>query len=808
MHSSCCGSSASSQHKHEDDQFLNLFNSFLSKTRINKIVRKLDHNICASVIALTCILFSYLTTQTLTNILSQRLQVWGNVLFISAAYLLTLPPLLINSIQNIIITRDVDEHILMCLAACATLVLGCAIEGAILLALFTLSHQLEHKVSSQAKLDQKTLLSSMPSTAQLVNMSDIQNDTISLESLQQEIRVEEVKIGDLILIRPLSKVPLDGIVVFGESNISSQHITGEPLPKQIQKGDRIIAGSDNHEGMLVMRTTTTSVDSTAAQIVALVQQTIKNKPQVQTLLEKVSKIWCKAVLGITLISFVVLQFLGVGMWGEKGAIYRCLGLFTVGAPCALAVIPLAYTCIISNLAQKGVLVRGGKVIDALSEADVIALDKTGTLTTGELKVANKEVIYFDEVTGVDVDNVVYQLSQMSQHPTSVAIQNFYGTLDRRKNGHKIDENFAQNGQHSLQSSLTTLGHQQQHKLKPQSILKGEKVTDVQNETYRSIVSQKQVLIGNSQSPIDQKSSSQLQLQQRQKNFSIQEYESQDLVSHNGFKNGNGFRITSISQLPGKGVEGNLVSVDGKTYNVRFGSYKFTQSLFKQLHITNIDAKNLQTANKISSFLTLWQEAEGNTKLNCVVQFDFEDSLHNNSINVVQRIQNVQRNKSVHILSGDKQSNVQQIAKSVGITSFKSGLNPHQKAKIIQQWQQENHQRVVMVGDGANDALALAQADVGISLVDSVDNLVSESSDVVVANSQKISIVPYLLACANFTRTIILQNLGLVVVSVLAGVVPMLGGIIPLWLAAIVHEGTTLIVALNSLRCQFFLNTSE
>jgi heavy metal translocating P-type ATPase len=231
--------------------------------------------------------------------------------------------------------------------------------------------------------------------------------------------INEVKVGDLILIKSGEMIPLDGIVVEGASSVNLVHLTGENLPMTKKKGDTVPAGGRNLEGALRVQVTHTSHDSTLAKIITLVTQAEEAKPALAQWFDKLSRRYASTIIALAAFFAVFLPYwLNIPFLGEEGGIYRALAFLIAASPCALIIaIPIAYLSALSVAAKKGVLIKGGNIFDALATIKQIAFDKTGTLTTGELRC-----------TGFEGDeallSIAYALEVNANHPIAKAIQKY------------------------------------------------------------------------------------------------------------------------------------------------------------------------------------------------------------------------------------------------------------------------------------------------------------------------------------------------------------------------------------------------
>ncbi|XP_022843734.1 probable cadmium/zinc-transporting ATPase HMA1, chloroplastic [Olea europaea var. sylvestris] len=293
----------------------------------------------------------------------------------------------------------INIHVLMALAAFATVFMGNALEGGLLLSMFNLAHIAEDYFTGQSKIDVKELKENHPESALVLDVNNGKLPSVS-DFTYHEVRVNDLEVGSYILVKAGESVPVDCEVFHGRSTITIEHLTGEVKPIEKKFGENIPGGARNVDGMMIVKATKTWKESMLSRIVQLTVEAQSSKPRLQRWLDKFGEHYSKAV--------VVLSF-AVALMGPllfkwpffstsvcRGSVYRALGLMVAASPCALAVAPLAYATAISACARKGILLKGGHVLDALASCHTIAFDKTGTLTTGEFACKAIEPIHGHE----------------------------------------------------------------------------------------------------------------------------------------------------------------------------------------------------------------------------------------------------------------------------------------------------------------------------------------------------------------------------------------------------------------------------
>ncbi|KAG6605188.1 putative cadmium/zinc-transporting ATPase HMA1, chloroplastic, partial [Cucurbita argyrosperma subsp. sororia] len=294
----------------------------------------------------------------------------------------------------------VNIHVLMALAAFASIFMGNALEGGILLGMFNLSHIAEEYFISRAMIDVKELKESYPDSALVLDTNEGKLPNIA-DLSYQKVPVHDVQVDSYLLVGAGESVPVDCEVFHGSATVTIEHLTGEIKPLEITVGDRVPGGARNLDGRIIVKATKTWKESTLSRIVNLTEEAQLNKPRLQRWLDEFGEHYSKAVvvlsIAVALVGPMLFKWPFIGTSACRGSVYRALGLMVAASPCALAVAPLAYAIAISSCARKGILLKGGHVLDALSSCHTIAFDKTGTLTTGSLIFKAIEPIYGHQV---------------------------------------------------------------------------------------------------------------------------------------------------------------------------------------------------------------------------------------------------------------------------------------------------------------------------------------------------------------------------------------------------------------------------
>ena len=304
----------------------------------------------------------------------------------------------------------------MTLAAFSSILIGNGYEGALLLVLFSFSEALEESVTLKAK----SVISS------LKKLSPTKACVVTADGSLLERSIKDVSVGTSILVKAGQVVPLDGIVMHGTSAVNLAHLTGENIPVTKKEGDEVVAGALNLEGALTLQVIRTNVESTLAKIVHLITQAQSAKPRLQNFFDKISGRYSLSIIllallcGLTLPLLVSIPYLGI-----DGSIYRVLAFLIAASPCALIIaLPIAYLSAISACAKKGILLKGGAVLDTLARCTTMAFDKTGTLTYGALQCTEMYPFLPTDAEALNLAlTAAAALERNCSHPIAHAIMN-------------------------------------------------------------------------------------------------------------------------------------------------------------------------------------------------------------------------------------------------------------------------------------------------------------------------------------------------------------------------------------------------
>lgn len=582
-----------------------------------------------------------------------------------AVYFIAGIPALIESIEDLM-NFEINIDILMTLAAFSSVFIGSGMEGALLLVLFALSGAMEDAVTRKAKNAINTLSRLSPTKACV----------ITPDGLIIERSVKDVSIGDFLLIKSGQIVPLDGIVTEGASSLNLVHLTGENMPVTKVLDDEVPAGGRNLEGAFKMRVTRTSADSTLAKIIELVTQAQEARPKLQRWFDNLSRAYALTIISLSAFFAAIFPFLlGLPFLGEGGALYRALAFLIAASPCALIIaIPIAYLSAVSACAKKGVLLKGGVTLDALASCHLVALDKTGTLTTGELSFVGITKVEGPGNISADLAlQAAKALEENAVHPIARAI----AQISPAKTADKIF-------------------------------------------------------------------------------------------------------LEDYKMVAGFGLEGNFL-FDSQKINCKIGNPEF-------IHPSDAVLQQIMKSKSIGNQIALLQANDD------IFLLEFTDTIRPKIGETLSKLK--ARDIQVVMLTGDHKESAEKVSKALGIDIFYAELKPEDKLRHIEQMSKSKG--LAMVGDGVNDAPALARATVGICMGKVGSSAAIDAADVVLLNDN-IELLDWIFLKAKQTQKIVRQNLALATLAILVASIPALGGYIPLWLAVVMHEGGTVLVGLNALR---------
>lgn len=331
------------------------------------------------------------------------------ILFILSvsATLLSGYKIFLKGIKNAVKLK-IDETVLLAVAVVAAFCLGEFVEAAMVTILFSLGEFIEDIAVDASRRDIEKLAQIRPDTAIIVN-----------NGIETVVPAESVKTGSIITVKPYERLPLDGVVTNGKSTLDTSALTGESLPVDITVGSEVMSGAINGNGLIEIRTTKEYGNSTATRILQLVEDAAARKGQKEKLITRFASIYTPIVIIIAAAIAFIPPLLGLGEFTEW--IYRALVCLVASCPCAIVIsVPLSYYSGIGAASKIGVLIKGGKYIEALAKADSFVFDKTGTLTSGKLEV--ESITVFGGHDKNEVLALAAACEKHSVHPVATAIK--------------------------------------------------------------------------------------------------------------------------------------------------------------------------------------------------------------------------------------------------------------------------------------------------------------------------------------------------------------------------------------------------
>ena len=330
------------------------------------------------------------------------------LIFLVIAYILLLYKVTINAFKILIHGKSINENALILISCIGAFILGEAMEGMMVIVLYTIGKILEEKAINNSRKSIKDL---MDIKSIYANKKE-GNKTIT-------INVEDVNIGDILIVKKGEKVPVDGVVIKGSSYLDTSSITGESESMNVKVQDKVLSGFINLGDVLEIKAISTFENSTVAKVLELLENATDKKAKTETIISKISKIYTPIVLLLALIVGVFLPIIGSVTYSES--IYRALTFLVISCPCAIAIsVPLSYFTGIGAASKNGILIKGSNFLDNLGNITGIIFDKTGTLTNGSFKVNNIK-IEDDKYNKEDVINYLVMGETFSNHPIAKSI---------------------------------------------------------------------------------------------------------------------------------------------------------------------------------------------------------------------------------------------------------------------------------------------------------------------------------------------------------------------------------------------------
>lgn len=296
-----------------------------------------------------------------------------------------------------------NEELLMILATLGAFYIHSFEEALMVVLLFQLGEYLENLAVNKSKVS-------------ITKLMDLRVDTVNIED-KGKVKLEEAKVGDIFIVKAGEKVPLDGVVVDGETYIDTSSLTGESVPRKVAKDEKILSGCINKESLIKVQATTTSKDSTVQKIINLIENSNEKKSETETFIRKFAKIYTPIIVVSAFLLVLIPTLMG---YNFNDWLYRALVFLVTSCPCALVIsVPLGFYSGIGKASKEGILIKGSSELEKLLNIDYLLLDKTGTITEGVFEVTEIN-------TEMDKDkflNIVASVEENSNHPIATAIKN-------------------------------------------------------------------------------------------------------------------------------------------------------------------------------------------------------------------------------------------------------------------------------------------------------------------------------------------------------------------------------------------------
>lgn len=348
---------------------------------------------------------------------------WVQIMIFICAYVPVAFDTIVKAAKNFSHGQIFDENFLMVIASIGAFAIGEYPEAVFVMLFYRVGELFESIAVGKSRR----------SVSELMNIR-ADHANIKCDGKLVEVAPEEVDIGDIIIVKPGERIPLDGIVVSGCSELNTMALTGESMPREVGEGDAVISGCINIRGLLHVKVTHTFADSTVSRILELVQNSAANKAKTENFITKFARYYTPAVVGIAVL-LAAIPPIFVGNFADW--LYRALNFLVVSCPCALVIsVPLSYFGGIAGASKNGILVKGGNYFDVLSELKTVVFDKTGTLTSGTFKVTavNAKTIDNDKLL-----ELAAYAENYSDHPIAMSIKTAYGrSVDTHRLGNIID----------------------------------------------------------------------------------------------------------------------------------------------------------------------------------------------------------------------------------------------------------------------------------------------------------------------------------------------------------------------------------
>lgn len=349
------------------------------------------------------------------------LAMWQLLLIYLVPYLVVGFDTLREAAENIAHGEVFDEDFLMSIATIGALAIGFLPgaenqfpEAVFVMLFFQVGELFETIAEGRSRKSISSLMNIRPDTAHVERNGELQT-----------IDPNDVRVGEIVVIKPGERVPVDGEVIEGESHLDTVALTGESVPRTVRKDDQVISGCVNMSGLLRVRTTKIAGESTAAKVLALVENAGENKSRSENFVTRFARVYTPIVVCLALVLSFLPPFFGAGTYIDNlpAWLYRGLMFLVVSCPCALVIsVPLAFFGGIGGASRRGILVKGSNYLDALSKLDTVVFDKTGTLTRGVFQVS---LVHPHDISENELLHLAAHVERYSNHPIAVSLRQAY-----------------------------------------------------------------------------------------------------------------------------------------------------------------------------------------------------------------------------------------------------------------------------------------------------------------------------------------------------------------------------------------------
>ena len=561
-----------------------------------------------------------------------------------------------------------DINLLVTIALIGAIFLGELFEAAMVAFLFSISLMLESWSVQRANNAIQSLLDLAPQQARWIHSTNCScTDEI-------EAPIKDIPVGSRLRILPGERIPLDGSLTKGNTTVNQAPITGESIPVEKGLDDNVFAGTINNEGAIEITTTALADDTQLAKIIHSIEDAQANRAPVEQWIDTFARYYTPAMMGFAaLIALFEPILFGTP---QSQAIYHALILLLIACPCALVIsTPVSIVAGLSSAARAGVLIKGGVHLETMANINTLAMDKTGTLTTGTPTV--QRVIPLNDRTEEELLHIASAIEQLSTHPLAMAIV--------------------------------------------------------------------------------------------------------DYANNQGIQPA---PATSYHNFVGLGAE---ATVNDTTYWI--GNHRFLLEKAPEDEKATAHANTLEDAGHSVVMIGTSDHVTG--------LISIADSLRENAKNSLEQVQALQIPHRI-MLTGDNEGTAQAIAAKLPLSSFKSELLPQDKLRIVEEYADHTEHRIAMIGDGINDAPALARAHVSIAMGAAGSDTAIETADIALM-ADDLGKIPWLINHARRTLTIIKQNIVIALGLKLFVLILAFMGMGSLWLAILADVGSSLLVTTNALR---------